>query len=156
MTGEQPIRQARQGKELMAYCGLYCGDCFGYNGRIAELAKELRKELRHAKFDRIAESLAGNPFFEVFGNYSQCYDVLGALVQFRCKKTCHGGGGPPFCEIRKCCQSKELEGCWECDQFGTCDKLEFLKAGHGDAHLKNLRKLQRAGVDGFIEGKRYW
>lgn len=156
MTGEQPTQRAPQGKELMAYCGLYCGDCFGYNGRIAELAKELRKELRQAKFDRIAESLSANPFFSVFGRYGQCYDVLGALVRFRCKKTCRGGGGPPFCEMRKCCRSKEIEGCWECDQFGGCDKLDFLKAGHGDAHLKNLRKLRRAGVEAFLEGKRHW
>ena len=30
-------------KELVAYCGLYCGDCFGYQGKIAELSKDLRK-----------------------------------------------------------------------------------------------------------------
>ena len=44
-------------KDLVAYCGLYCGDCFGYKGKIADLARDLRKELRAAKFAKIAEAL---------------------------------------------------------------------------------------------------
>ena len=39
-------------KELIAYCGLYCGDCFAYQGKIADLARDLRKELRQSKFDK--------------------------------------------------------------------------------------------------------
>lgn len=41
-------------EELVAYCGLCCQDCFGYKGRIADLAKELRQELRQEKFDIMA------------------------------------------------------------------------------------------------------
>lgn len=44
-------------KNLVAYCDLYCGDCFGYKGIIANLARELRKELRQSKFDRFAASV---------------------------------------------------------------------------------------------------
>ena len=142
---------------LIAYCGLYCGDCFGYEGKVADLARDLRKELRQSKFDKTAEFLSSLSFFEVFKNYRQCYEVLGALVKFRCKKACKGGGGgPPFCKMRKCCQQKGIEGCWQCDEFETCEKLDFLKPNHGDAHLKNLRQIKKAGVDNFLEGKRYW
>jgi len=28
-------------KDLIAYCGLYCEDCFGYQGRIADMLKNL-------------------------------------------------------------------------------------------------------------------
>lgn len=143
-------------KELVAYCGLYCGDCFIYKGKIADLARDLRKELRQAKFDRQAESMSTVSFFKSFKDYQQCYDVLGAMVRFRCKNACRGGGGPPFCKVRKCCQKKEIEGCWQCDEFETCEKLDFLNSVHGDAHLKNLRKLKKQGVNAFIEGKRYW
>jgi len=38
-------------EDLVAYCGLYCGDCFNYKGEIADLARDLRKELRKTKFD---------------------------------------------------------------------------------------------------------
>ena len=145
-----------ENKNLVAYCGLYCGDCFAHKGKIADLARDLRKELRQSRFDKTAESLSNFSFFRVFKNYSQCYGVLGALVKFRCKNACRGGGGPPFCKMRKCCQKKGIEGCWECDEFEKCEKLEFPESNHGDAHMKNLRKIRKKGIDNFLKGKRYW
>ena len=139
-------------ENLVAYCGLYCGDCFGYKGKIADLSRDLRKELRQARFDRVAE---GIPFKE-FKHYKECYDVLGALVRLRCKRACRNGGGPPFCKMRNCCQKKGIEGCWECEEFETCEKLDFLKPIHGEAHIKNLRRLKKTGVDSFIKGKKDW
>ena len=143
-------------KELIAYCGLYCGDCFAYQGKIADLARDLRKELRQSKFDKTAETLSELSFFEVFKGYKQCYEVLGAMVKLRCKKACKGGGGPPFCKIRKCCQKKGIDGCWLCDEFETCEKLDFLKQNHGIGHIKNLRKLNKNGVEEFLAGNKYW
>ncbi|MCD6163616.1 MAG: DUF3795 domain-containing protein [candidate division Zixibacteria bacterium] len=143
-------------KQLIAYCGLYCGDCFAYKGMMADLARDLRKELRQSKFDRTAEFLSSISFFKVYENYPQCYDVLGAMVKMRCKKACKGGGGPPFCKIRKCCQKKGIDGCWECDEFETCEKLDFLKPAHKDGHIKNLRKIKRKGVNEFLAGKKHW
>ena len=139
-------------KDLVAYCGLYCGDCFSYKGNVADLARDLRKELRQAKFERIAEGIP----FEEFKHYKECYEVLGALVRLRCKNACKGGGGPPFCKMRKCCQKKGIDGCWECADFETCEKLDFLKPTHGDAHIKNLRKINKAGVYSFLEEKKDW
>ncbi|MEA1985675.1 MAG: DUF3795 domain-containing protein [Euryarchaeota archaeon] len=138
--------------DLVAYCGLYCGDCFGHKGTIADLSRDLRKELRQARFDLVAEVI---PFKE-FENYKECYEVLGALVRLRCNHACRGGGGPPFCKMRKCCQEKGIEGCWECDEFEICVKLDFLMPTHGDAHINNLRKLKKKGVEGFLKGKKDW
>ena len=146
----------KENKNLVAYCGLYCGDCIGHRQKAADLARDLRKELRETKFEKTAEYLATIPFFTVYKNYKKCYEVLGALVKMRCKRACRGGGGPPFCKIRKCCQKREFEGCWECDEFETCEKLDFLKPNHGDAHLKNLRRIKKKGVDEFLKGKRDW
>jgi hypothetical protein len=141
---------------MIAYCGLYCQECASYTGKIADLARDLRKELRTFRYDKIAESLSSYSFFEVFKHYPECYQVLGGLVKMRCKRGCKAGGGPPFCKIRKCCVKKGIEGCWECDDFKTCTKLDFLRPSHGDAHLKNLRILSRHGVDHFLEGKKHW
>ena len=142
----------KEDKNLIAYCGLYCGECFSYIGKVADLARDLRKELRQASFDKLAE---GIPFKE-FKHYKECYEVLGAMVKLRCKSACKGGGGNPFCKIRKCCQKKEIEGCWECDEFKACEKLDFLKVNHGDAHIKNLRIIKKKGIDEFLKGKKYW
>ena len=145
-----------EGKELVAYCGLYCGDCFGYKGKVADLARDLRKELRSSKFERFAQGISDVPYFAVYKDYSKCYDVLGAMVKMRCKRGCRNGGGPPFCKMRTCCQKKGIEGCWQCDEFETCEKLDFLKPVHGDAHIKNLKRLKKKGMEAFIAGKRDW
>jgi hypothetical protein len=45
-------------ENLIAYCGLYCGDCFSYQGKIADLARDLRMELRQSRSGKIAEALS--------------------------------------------------------------------------------------------------
>jgi len=142
--------------EMIAYCGLYCGECPNHTGKIADLARDLRKELRSVRFDKTAESLSELSFFNMFKDYDTCYAVLGGMVRLRCNHGCRGGGGNPFCKIRKCCQKKGIEGCWLCDEFTTCEKLEELRANHGVAHIKNLRSIKRKGIDGFLDGKKYW
>ena len=142
-----------QDENLIAYCGLYCGDCFNRKGEIADLARDLRKKLREEKFDRVSLGLSN--YFKSFNNYEQCYEVLGAMVRLRCNKACRDGGGNPSCKARICCQKRNLRGCWECDEFETCSKLDFLKPIHSDANLKNLRKLKKQGINSFLTGTRY-
>jgi len=45
-------------KKLIAYCGLYSGDCVNYKGEIADLARDLRKKLRQEKFNRVSKGLS--------------------------------------------------------------------------------------------------
>ncbi len=142
--------------DVIAYCGLCCLDCHGHSGRIADLARDLRKELRAAKYEKFAASISAYPFAKAFVHYPECYELLGQIVKFRCKKGCRDGGGPPFCNIRKCCQEKNIPGCWECDTVVQCEKLDFLKSGHADGHRKNLAIIKEKGIDEFIKGKRYW
>jgi len=145
---------SEQNMDLVAYCGLYCGDCVMHKGEVADLARDLRKKLRETKFERVAKGLS--KIFKDLENYEQCYQVLGTMVRLRCRRACRQGGGPPACKMRNCCQRKGIQGCWECEEFETCQKLEFLRAVHGEAHLKNLRKIKKQGISGFVEGPRYW
>jgi hypothetical protein len=143
-------------EKLIGYCGLYCGDCAGYKGTIAALARDLHKELKRERFADLAKALSDIPFFKAFKHFPQCCQVLGTLPKLQCRKTCRGNGGPPFCEIRQCNRDNRLEGCWQCGEIRTCTKLDFLKPGHGDAHLRNLRMIKRDGVAAFLKGKRHW
>jgi hypothetical protein len=145
-----------QGDKLVAFCGLCCLDCHGYSGKVADLARDLRKELRAYKYDRFAHFISNEGFGAAFKDYDKCYEVLGAMVKFRCRKGCRDDGGPPFCKIRNCCQKKALEGCWQCDEFETCNKLDFLRGVHDEAHLKNLRLIKKKSIVEFIKGKRNW
>ena len=142
--------------DVITYCGLCCLDCHGHSGKIPDLARDLRKELRAAKYEKFAASISAYPFAKAFAHYPDCYELLGQMVKFRCKKGCRNGGGPPFCKIRKCCQEKNLTGCWECGSVDQCEKLDFLNATHGDGHRKNLAIIKKKGIDGFIKGKRHW
>lgn len=138
-------------KSLVSYCGLYCGDCHGYKGSIADLASDLRKELKKYNFDEVAKVI---PFKE-FKNYQECYECLGAMEHLRCEG-CQEGERSKYCNIAQCTQKKEFQGCWECDEFETCPEFDFLKPVHRDANLKNLKKIKKEGVEGFLEGKRHW
>lgn len=147
---------AREDRDLIAYCGLYCGECPSYKGKIADLARDLRKELRQSKFARQSEGMAKISFFSTLKDYPKCYEVLGAMVRLRCKRGCREGGGNPQCKPRICCRRKGIEGCWQCDEFETCRKLNFLCDVHDDAHIRNLKKLKKAGAEAFLAGKKYW
>jgi hypothetical protein len=105
--------------DFIAYCGLYCGECPGHQGIIADLSRDLRKELRKVRMDKMAEALATASPFKEFKYYRETYDLLGTFVKFRCKRTCRQGGGPSFCKIRKCCQKKEIDDCWQCESKET-------------------------------------
>ena len=143
-------------EKLVSYCGLYCGDCHGFDGKIPDLARDLRKELRKTDYDKFANFIGQSSFGKDFRNYDACYKVLGAIVRFRCRKGCRNGGGSPFCKIRKCAQDKGFKGCWLCGEFEECEKLNFLKPVHGNAHLKNLRNIKKHGAKYFAENKRFW
>jgi hypothetical protein len=41
----------------VAFCGIYCDGCFLHAGKIADLARNLRKELRAARFDKSAKNV---------------------------------------------------------------------------------------------------
>ncbi|MBN1975393.1 MAG: DUF3795 domain-containing protein [Sedimentisphaerales bacterium] len=143
--------------DMISYCGLYCGDCFGHTQKIADMARDLRKEFRNNRFDKLAPVFAEIPFFKEFKDYDKCYNLLGLLVKLRCNKMCRGGGGgSPTCAIRICAKMKKLDGCWQCDEFNTCEKLKVLEGHHGKAVIKNLRKLKKDGPAEFIKGKKYW
>jgi hypothetical protein len=140
--------------ELVAYCGLYCGECPWYKGEIADMAKDLRKKLVSSKFDKVAEGMS--LYFKNFNDYPQCCKVLETMGRLRCKRSCRNGGANPRCKARLCCQKKNIEGCWDCTEFESCSKLDFLKPINGKANLKNMQKIKKSGMKAFLKGRKYW
>ncbi len=138
--------------KLIAYCGLYCGNCILRKGNIADLAGELLGKFRKIKFEEWAKGLASlSKELKAFENYESCYEVLKAWKEMRCEKLCKEGGGGTFCKIRICCQKKNLEGCWECEQIENCDTLAWLKLVNGEVNINNIRKIRTEGISKFIE-----
>lgn len=143
-------------RDLVAYCGLYCDDCFAREGKVAELATDLKSELKSVCFERFVGVVSEVPFFKALKKYPDFTAVLDVLAASRCEKSCKEGGANPACEVRICCKEKDIEGCWVCGEFVSCEKLKFLEGVHGIAHIRNLRRLKRKGVNEFVKGKHDW
>jgi len=136
-------------KNLVAYCGLYCGNCFSHTGQANQLSKDITKIIQDNKFNGNSNIV---PFIEP-NLLNKYYKWLRSKKETRCKKACRDND-QRSCKIKECCTLKEFEGCWECDKYENCDKMEFLKIIHNDAHIKNMRAIREIGIDEWILNKK--
>jgi hypothetical protein len=141
-------------KGLLGYCGLYCGDCGGYAGEIAQAASQLQKTLAGWRFELTAKHL----FSEQLAGYDHLVEMLEFISTLKCPRVCRErGSGEVSCAIWKCCVDKGFYGCHECEEFETCEKLKTLEGLHGDSCIKNLRGIRQMGLEKWIaEGRRLW
>jgi hypothetical protein len=141
-------------KELLAYCGLYCGDCAGYSGEIADAAQKLKDTTKKYKFHQTAKHL----FPEKLKEYDKLEEMVDFMSELRCPRICREiKESDVKCKISKCCREKEFFACYECNTFETCAELKSLSGLHGEAHIKNLRAIREMGIDKWIaDGKRLW
>jgi len=86
-------------------------------------------------------------------HYNECIQVLDTIAKLGCDTPCKAGGEGCLqpCEVKSCVKSKNLDGCWECDMFETCDRFEFLSPVHSDAPRGNLRKIKKHGLEGWAK-----
>jgi hypothetical protein len=140
------MREEMRERDLTAYCGLYCGDCIRYQSRSCDLAKQLLKELGRQQFSEYAKLKSTNR--KEFEHYDLIVSGLKAISELKCELPCRlgGDGCEGSCEIIKCIKDNTFEGCWECDSFEKCKKLDFLKPFHGNAPINNLRKIKELGI----------
>ncbi|MCP4231741.1 MAG: DUF3795 domain-containing protein [bacterium] len=141
-------------KNLLAYCGLYCGDCAGHTGVIADAAEALKKATDEYKFDRAAREL----FPDELVDYDKFAEMLGFIAGLRCAVPCRDKAeGETECAIRKCCIERGYFACNECAEFAGCDKFDRMTALHGDSCARNLAAINETGLEEWLKsGKRYW
>jgi hypothetical protein len=141
-------------RRLLAYCGLYCGDCAGYSGAIADAAGDLIRILERYEFRRTAKCL----FAEQISDYEGFHESLAFIAELRCPKICRNRRDDETdCEIRACCINKGLYACHECADFEVCSRLKGHEALHGDACVRNLKAIKDMGLEAWIAvGERLW
>jgi hypothetical protein len=70
-----------------------------------------------------------------------------------CRKCCKGGDGNPECKIRKCCQKKGVDLCFECPEF-PCGEVkddkkmiararEYKKLGRSEWLRRQVKKAKQ-------------
>jgi hypothetical protein len=144
-------------KELLAYCGAYCGDCLGYTGVIADAAEGLKKVLEKYQFEKTAQCVFPGKLKE----YDSLYQMLEFMTDLRCPGKCREGKDTETsCAVRKCCREKGFYACYECDELERCEKLRSLFNGlHYEADMQNLKDIREMGLEAWLSrGKRhvYW
>lgn len=147
----------KERKDLLAYCGSFCGDCLGYTGVIADAARAFLRVLEEYQFERTAKGV----FPEKLKDYDRFCEMLRFMTDLRCERICREREeSGTSCKVRKCCRTRGFYACYECDDFESCDQLQAL---HGELHydscLKNLTAIKETGLEAWIaRGKRhcYW
>jgi hypothetical protein len=90
-------------KELLAYCGIYCGDCLGHTGVIADAAEDFKAVLEKYESEKSAKYILSNQL----KNYDKIFDKIVFMASLRCPIVCRERTDDNVdCEIRKCCRSK--------------------------------------------------
>jgi len=127
-------------ESLVGYCGLYCGACGIYQGRIKQAVENLRKIMGYYGFDKIASELM--TWEQSFQHYAEYEKVLDGIVKlFGECPGCVSGGGDPNCSIRQCCAPRGYATCAECGDLEECPKL--WRRGH----MKELQRIRAMGVE---------
>lgn len=135
-------------KFLTTHCGIYCGDCPRYKAKFSDMCAELLDEFGKSHFSELAKILATKN--DKFGKYDEMLSLLKTISALKCEMPCRAGGGRgASCEVIVCNTARNIEGCWDCDEFGQCGKLDFLKPFCGDAPIGNLRKIRKYGADNW-------
>ena len=147
---------AKGRSDLVAYCGIYCGDCLGYTGVIADGAEAFAQVLDRHQFERTAAGI----FPEELADYDRFRQILSFMADLRCPGRCRTGEGevvPAGCAVRDCCIEKGFYACYECVEFETCAKLRKLHGElHYDACLRNMRAVREVGLEAWLaDGPRY-
>ena len=143
-------------KELFAYCGIYCGDCLGYTGVIADAAEDFKKVLEKYEFEKSTKAI----FPDQLKDYDKIFDKITFMTGLRCPMVCRERKDDNVdCEIRKCCKSKGFFACYECEDFKNCEKLKTMEGLHYEVMIKNLKEIKESGLKKWIKkGKahHYW
>jgi hypothetical protein len=146
---EGGIMNVNEAKELVGYCGAFCGTCM-LKGRIyTDVAKELLEMLRasehpvwvpkHEKIDfNFDDFMRG---LEYFSNADK-----GPYCQAPCKD---GGGAP--CKCRPCAKEKGIKICYECEEF-PCEHLSWLIEKHPEM-IDDCKKFKEIGVEEWLKSR---
>jgi hypothetical protein len=153
-----PCSLPMSNNSLVAYCGLFCGNCIIRRGQIGELSAKLLQIMETPDFQKLAHGLPKlmPDQFRALERVEEGHRFLEALGHLDCQEVCKQGGGTTGCKIRECCQEKGIEGCWCCPQMESCKALDWLCPVNGDAHIRNLRILRDQGMAAFLSGDKNW
>ena len=109
-------------EDLITYCGLYGGYCSGWceNTIRVDIAASLAELVDASGCHHwMPTEIEDFNYFE----FRKGLDFFREDPRVICRRCCKGGDGYLDCEIRKCCEERGLDVCFECSEF-PCSKVE--------------------------------
>jgi len=132
--------------KILAPCGLNCNKCYANSeGEIRKSSVKLKNLL--GSFDIYAERFTS--FEPRFKEYPSFKSLLTYFAEENCPG-CRKGSCLYFdCKVRDCYKSKEVDFCFQCDEF-PCEKTNF------DEHLKRRwiqmnDRMKEIGVESYYK-----
>jgi len=128
---------------LYGVCGVFCEQCPAGNGKIKELAGELKR--------LTADFISDFPGCKEF-NFSEFTKGLVFFHQSYGCPTCLNIK-EPWCEVLKCEKAKELKSCLLCDEYLKCPRTEY----HRDRYpfvLEHYRRVKEIGLSEHFKEER--
>ena len=131
-----------------AFCGIYCGDCMGRTGVVADAASALVDVLERHEFGRTAAGVFPNEL----GDYDRILEAMRFMSGLRCPAVCRAREEAPDCAVWRCCTGRGIPGCYACGGFETCETLRgVLGELHGRSAMRNLRDIRETGLDAWLK-----
>jgi hypothetical protein len=148
-----------ENRKYTAFCGLYCKDCIPSHDELFALIDKLMGLLDNLGFEHYAKFKSARII--EFQNYATFRKLLTEIRKLKCETNCFEGpvseyGCNKNCEMRQCVIDKGIEGCWECKEYKSCEKLEPHRKFHpGMKH--NLDLIKEFGLDNWLDkrGRHY-
>ncbi len=138
--------------EAMGPCGLNCQKCFAHvDGEIRKYSIKLKEKL--GNFDPYAkrfEILLNNPIFRKYPDFKTMLDYFASENCKGCRKeNCKLFAD---CGVRPCHQKKEVDFCFQCEDF-PCENTNFDENLH-KRWIELNNKIREIGIESYyIESK---
>jgi len=127
--------------ELVASCSDYCGSCGQYNGLIRETAIQMKEFTDLYGFEFRSKGLF---------DFEQFIKGLEWFIENAKCPGCQQGGGPTWCEVKKCNLIKELRICFECGEF-PCSKIKYVS---DPDIMDRYKRFKEIGFEKWVEEQR--
>ena len=144
----------KQGGSI-AVCGIYCGACPLFQGRIRESATSLLDWLDGLNFGDVASFILPPEM-----NYPAFREILSAIAS---REQCEGcrEQANQLCPIKLCAKSRNMTSCAECDDFtgninAPCKNEEpleifrLISRRYSGWNLENLKRIREIGLEAFL------
>lgn len=127
---------------LVGYCGVFCGACAWCNRKWRKPAREL------------IVLLEAYPPMPWEGELDFDYEDFEKGLKWLHKKRyvclgCRSDERPTCCEIRDCARSKQIDFCYQREDF-PCEKLVKIQKDHPH-NVDNIRRIRETRVEEWIQ-----